>query len=72
MTSKVAVKANAGNFAFDGDDRNEGWQTQTKNGAVLKVVLYGSHTNPGCLDENHFTVSRTGEMGVLWSPSLKS
>jgi hypothetical protein len=39
MTSKVTVKANAGNFAFDGNERNEGWQTQAKNGAVLSSAV---------------------------------
>jgi hypothetical protein len=27
---------------------------------------------PSASDEKHFAVLRTGEMGVLWSPSLKS
>jgi hypothetical protein len=34
MTSKVTVKANAGNFAFDGNDRNEGGKRRPQMGSL--------------------------------------
>jgi hypothetical protein len=68
MTNKVTVKANAGNFAFDG---NEGCKGRLQMGQ-LSSAGPDRIPIPSASDENHFTVSRTGEMGVLWSPSLES
>jgi hypothetical protein len=62
MTSKATVKANAGNFAFYGNDGNEGWQGQATNGAA-KQCRTDRTPIPSASGENHFTVLRTGEMG---------
>jgi len=68
MTGKVTVKANAGNFAFD---RSKGGKGGPQMGPLSSAGTDRTPI-PSASDENHFAVLRTGEMGVVWSPSSKS
>jgi len=71
MTSKLTVKANAGNFAFYGNDRNEGWQRQATNWQLSSAGADRTPI-PSASDENHFTVLRRARSVYYGRRLLKS